>query len=203
MAPCWSHDRLRRKRKSRAQDPPTRAGRCASLLRDLPHHEAGPVHRLDLRINLRSAAGRLRVEGSRRPRPQQALVQRAHAEVWSQRNLGAIDEIYATDYVAHWAGGPDSRGRDTFKQFVADAYRRAPDRSEVIDQIVAEGDLVVTRFTTRGTFVSEPDEPGKRKQITLQEMAVHRIHDGKIAEQWTVEGVMDVRYLDGGPGDRK
>jgi predicted SnoaL-like aldol condensation-catalyzing enzyme len=127
-----------------------------------------------------------------------ALVQRAHAEVWSQRNLGAIDEIYAPDYVAHWVGGPDSRGRDTFKQFVADAYRRAPDRSEVVDQIVAEGDLVVTRFTTRGTFASGPDE-----QITLQEMAVHRIRDGRIAEQWTVEGVVDVRYLDGGAGDRQ
>ena len=36
-----------------------------------------------------------------------------------------------------------------------------------MDQIVAEGDLVVTRFTTRGTFDSEPGEPLKRKQITL------------------------------------
>jgi predicted SnoaL-like aldol condensation-catalyzing enzyme len=128
-----------------------------------------------------------------------ALVQRAHAEVWSQKNLAAIDEIYAPDYVAHWVGGPDSRGRDTFKQFVTDAYRRAPDRSEVVDQIVAEGDLVVTRFTTRGTFDSQPDEPAQRKRITLQEVAIHRIRDGKIAEQWTVEGVLDVRYLDGKP----
>jgi predicted SnoaL-like aldol condensation-catalyzing enzyme len=94
-----------------------------------------------------------------------ALVQRAHAEVWSQKNLAAIDEIYAPDYVAHWVGGPDSRGRDTFKQFVADAYRRAPDRTEVVDQTVAEGDLVVTRFTTRGTFDSHPDEPAPRPRV--------------------------------------
>jgi predicted SnoaL-like aldol condensation-catalyzing enzyme len=121
------------------------------------------------------------------------LVRRAHDEVWSRGNLKAIDEIYAPDYVAHWVGGPDSRGRDAFKQFVADAYKRAPDRNETVDQIVAEGDLVVTRFTTRGTFDSAPGEPPQRKQITLQEIAIHRIRDGKIAEQWTVEGVMDVK----------
>ena len=121
------------------------------------------------------------------------LVRRAHVEVWSRGNLKAIDEIYAPDYVAHWVGGPDSRGRDSFKQFVADAYRRAPDRNETVDQIVAEGDLVVTRFTTRGTFASQPGEPPQRQQITLQEIAIHRIRDGKIVEQWTVEGVMDVR----------
>jgi predicted SnoaL-like aldol condensation-catalyzing enzyme len=121
------------------------------------------------------------------------LVRRAHVEVWSRGNLKAIDEIYAPDYVAHWVGGPDSRGRDRFKQFVADAYRRAPDRNETVDQIVAEGDLVVTRFTTRGTFASPPGEPPQRKQITLQEIAIHRIRDGKIVEQWTVEGVMDVK----------
>jgi steroid delta-isomerase-like uncharacterized protein len=126
------------------------------------------------------------------------LVRRAHVEVWSRGNLAAIDEIYAPDYVAHWVGGPDSRGRDTFRQFVTDAYKRAPDRNETVDQIVAEGDLVVTRFTTRGTFASAPDEPPGRKQITLQEIAVHRIRDGKIVEQWTVEGVMDVRPLAAG-----
>jgi predicted SnoaL-like aldol condensation-catalyzing enzyme len=127
------------------------------------------------------------------------LVRRAHTEVWSQGNLKAIDEIYAPDYVAHWVGGPDSRGRDSFKQFVADAYRRAPDRNETVDQILAEGDLVVTRFTTRGTFASEPGEPSQRKQITLQEIAIHRIRDGKIVEQWTVEGLLDVRHLDASP----
>ena len=130
------------------------------------------------------------------------LVRRAHAEVWSRGNLAAIDEIYAPDYVAHWVGGPDSRGRDKFRKFVADAYKRAPDRNETVDQIVAEGDLVVTRFTTRGTFDSEPGEASKRKQITLQEIAVHRVRDGKIVEQWTVEGVMDVRPVDAGAADR-
>ena len=116
--------------------------------------------------------------------------------------MAAIDEIYAPDYVAHWVGGPDSRGRDSFRKFVADAYKRAPDRNETVDQIVAEGDLVVTRFTTRGTFAGGPGEPSKRKQITLQEIAIHRVRDGKIVEQWTVEGVMDVRPLDAGAGDR-
>ena len=127
------------------------------------------------------------------------LVRRTHAEVWSGRDLKAIDDIYAPDFVAHWIGGPDTVGRDSFRKFVADAHKRAPDLKETVQQIVAEGDLVVTRFNSEGTFASEPGEPSKRKQVTMQEIAVHRIRDGKIVEQWTSGGIIDVRHLDASP----
>lgn len=127
------------------------------------------------------------------------LVRRTHAEVWSGRDLKAIDDIYAPDFVAHWIGGPDTVGRDSFRRFVADAHKRAPDLKETVQQIVAEGDLVVTRFNSEGTFASEPGEPSKRKQVTMQEIAVHRIRDGKIVEQWTSGGIIDVRHLDASP----
>jgi predicted SnoaL-like aldol condensation-catalyzing enzyme len=97
-----------------------------------------------------------------------ALVLRAHVEVWSGGDMAAADEIYAAEFVGHWTGRPDTRGRE----------------------VVAEGDLVVTRFTSRGTFDGEPSHG---KEITMPEIAIHRIVHGKIVEQWTVADILGMR----------
>lgn len=125
-----------------------------------------------------------------------ALIRRAHDEVWSRGDLGAADQIYAKDFIAHWMGGYDTKGLPDFKAFVAKARTRAPDLKETIHQVVAEQDLVVTRFMSRGTFASDPGEPSKSKEVTMQEIAIHRIQAGKIVEQWTVGAPPDIRHLD-------
>jgi predicted ester cyclase len=139
-----------------------------------------------------SALGCARIDGSSLTR-NKALVERTHSEVWSRGDMAAADEIYSPDFVAHWTGGPDTKGLENFKAKVARGRRLAPDFKETVEQIVAEGDLVVTRFTSRGTFASEPGEPSKYKEVTMREIAIHRIRGGKIVEQWNVEGLLDVR----------
>jgi predicted SnoaL-like aldol condensation-catalyzing enzyme len=134
-------------------------------------------------------------------RANKALVVRTHSDVWSRGDMKAADEIYATDFVAHWTGGPDTTGLENFKAFVADGRRRAPDLREEVEQVVAEGDLVVTRFTSRGTFASAPGEPSKRKDATMREIAIHRISHGKIVEQWTVGGLLRIQHLVDSPND--
>ena len=104
-----------------------------------------------------------------------ALVLRAHSEVWSGGDMAAADEIYAAEFVGHWTGRPDTHGREEFKALVTNLRTEFPNWNETVDQVVAEGDLVVTRFTSRGTFDGEP----------MSEIAIHRIVDGKIVEQWT------------------
>ncbi len=59
-----------------------------------------------------------------------------------------------------------------------------------VEQVVAEGNLVVTRFISRGTFDGEPSHG---KEITMPEIAIHRIVDGKIVEQWTVADILGMR----------
>ena len=122
-----------------------------------------------------------------------ALVRRAPSEVWSRGDMAAADEIYAAEFVGHWAGRPDTYGLEEFKAFVAEGRRRFPDWNETVEQIVAEGDLVVTRFTSRGTFDVEPSDPSHGREIAMQEIAIHRIVDGKIAEQWTVADILGMR----------
>jgi len=125
-------------------------------------------------------AGRELLEANR------ALVLRAHEEVWNNGNLVVVDELYSAEYVAHWAYGEDSN-REGLKAMVAEARAAFPDMREDIVHVVAEGDLVVSHFVSSGTFTGEMNglQPSG-KRISRPEIAVHRIADGKIVEQWTV-----------------
>jgi steroid delta-isomerase-like uncharacterized protein len=120
------------------------------------------------------------------------LVLRAHEEVWSSGNLDVVDELYSLDYVAHWAYGDDS-DREGLKTMVAEARAAFPNLTEDVIHIVAEGDLVVTHFISSGTFTGEMNglEPSGQ-ELSRPEIAVHRIADGMIAEQWTVADQLTV-----------
>lgn len=123
------------------------------------------------------------------------ILRRIHKEVWSNPDLNtamrAADELYATDFVLHdWTG--DSRGLDTLKKGVADNRSISPDWNEEVLDMVAEGDMVVSRFLSTGTMKRDiPAVPGYQpvlpatcKFIRFPELAVHRLVNGKVAEQW-------------------
>ena len=129
-----------------------------------------------------------------------ALVRRQHEEVWNKGNAAAIDEIYASDFVCHFPVGPKWKGPEGVKKVVARQRTAFPDWEETIEDIIAEGDKVVTRFTSRGThkgrFMGVPPT-GKKVEIT--EVAVFRIADGKIAEQWGFPDLQGLRRQLGPP----
>ena len=115
------------------------------------------------------------------------IVRRIHDEVWSKGNLVVADELYAADYVAHWISGADTRGLEAFKKFLIEARGVFSDYTENIEQIVAEGDLVVTRFSDQGTFKGQiTGIPSNDKKVTVQEIAIFRIVNRKVVEQWTI-----------------
>jgi len=72
-------------------------------------------------------------------------------EVITRRNLDAIDEHYAPDYVHHGPDGAEVRGLQAVRGFAAAILAASSDRIAVVEQQVAQGDLVTTRFTSRGT----------------------------------------------------
>ncbi len=122
------------------------------------------------------------------------LLRRAHAEVWSQGNLAAADELYAPDFVCHFIAGSEWKGAEGLKAEVRRHRTSFPDWREHIEQIVAEGDFVVTRFTSTGTQRGAFNgRPATGKTVSISELAVHRIANGKIAEQW---GFPDALSLD-------
>jgi steroid delta-isomerase-like uncharacterized protein len=116
-----------------------------------------------------------------------ALVRRWIKEIWSKGSFGAIEEIVAPNYESH---GPTTlmpeAGREGLKEQVS-AYRTAfPDLTLTIDDIMADGNNVIARWTARGahkgTLLGSIRPTGK--EVTTTGISIIRITSGKIAEHW-------------------
>lgn len=116
-----------------------------------------------------------------------ALARRWFDEVINQRNLDAIGEIYATDYVHHGPAGAEIQGLETMRAIAGSILAASDDRRALVEQQVAEGDLVVTRFVSQGrhTGVFQGLEP-TGEVWTTEGIVISRIEDGKIAEDWEI-----------------
>ena len=118
-----------------------------------------------------------------------SVVRREFEEILSQGgNLDAAQEIYATDYVGHEPTFGDVHGVEGAKQFAA-TYRQAfPDIQTTMEDQLAEGDKVVTRFTSRGTHQGESEDfgPPTGNRIEVTGITIERFsEEGKIVEDWT------------------
>jgi steroid delta-isomerase-like uncharacterized protein len=62
-----------------------------------------------------------------------------------------------------------------------------PDLKMVVEDMIAEGDKVVLRYTLEGTHEGELfGIPPTGKQLSVKGIAVERVSDGKIREHWRV-----------------
>ena len=103
--------------------------------------------------------------------------------------------LLADDWVGHDVAMPEpSRGRDGVR-LVTQGYRGAfPDLKLTVDDQIAEGDRVCSRWTARGTHEGEFfGAPPTHKQATVTGVTIDRIRDGKIVESrttWDALGLM-------------
>jgi steroid delta-isomerase-like uncharacterized protein len=115
------------------------------------------------------------------------LVRRYWEEVWNKGNLAVADELIASDFDGHpQPSDPDfGRGPAGQKQLVG-MYRTAfPDVRMTIEDMTAEGDRVVLRWTARGTQTGAFMEiAATGKPTTVTGMVLNRLAAGKIAEGW-------------------
>ncbi|MFQ6116758.1 MAG: ester cyclase [Candidatus Bipolaricaulia bacterium] len=118
-----------------------------------------------------------------------ALVRRVYEEVHNKGNLDAADELLASDFVDHNPFGPNvPPGPEGIKQEFTVFRRAFPDLNATIEEIIAEGDKVVTRLTIRGTHKGEfMGIAATGKQMILSVIDIVRISGGKVAERWGVE----------------
>ena len=116
-----------------------------------------------------------------------AVNRRITEELWNKRNLALADELIDTNWVMHGTGGMEFKGREGFKQFFTTFTTAFPDFHVTIDDMVAEGDKVACRLTTRGTH--KGDLMGiapTGKQITVTGILISRVAGGKEVEGFLV-----------------
>ncbi len=116
-----------------------------------------------------------------------AVARRELQEIFSANgNLDAAEDIYAQNYVSHQpAGDGDLHGPEAIKMFAAGIRKAFPDLKITVEDQIAEGDKVVTRFRTRGTHQGELwGIPPTGKEVEITNMSMCRIEGGKMAEEW-------------------
>lgn len=123
------------------------------------------------------------------------LILKMNQEVWNKGNLEIIEELYSADFVHHFL--PDSsefRGIDTLRERIRRHRIAFPDWKEKIIHIVAEQNFVVIHFESTGTNLgSWFGRPPTGNKVHINEFAILRVQNGKIAEQWLMPDIYNLR----------
>jgi predicted ester cyclase len=123
-----------------------------------------------------------------------------HEEVINRRNPAALDDILAPSLVHHAAGGyPETMDKPRVAGMMDDFLAAFPDLAYRFDLFVADGDMVVERYTATGTQKGKLGalEPTGRKAAWTG-VNIFRIECGRIVEVWSeVDALERNRQLTG------
>jgi len=126
------------------------------------------------------------------PEANKAVVQR-WLELWNTQDLAIADEIFATDFVPHMPHFPDIIDVESYKAEVASGSTTIPDFHATLEDMVAEGDKVVARFTATGTAQGEiMGIPVDGVPYMNTWIVIFRFADGKIVEEWVQYDLLGV-----------
>ena len=130
-----------------------------------------------LLLALSSAAKTSQLEANK------AVARRLFEVALNQDNWDVYNEIHSKDFVAH-AGTRSATLAEDLQS--AKGWRQAfPDGQYTINQMIAEGDMVMVRWTGRGTNTGEGNGlPATGKHIEATGITVFHIVGGKIVEEW-------------------
>jgi len=110
---------------------------------------------------------------------------RRFEELFNEKQVDRADEFVARDYIDHAAQPGQAPGLDGAKQKWAMYIAAIPDLRVPIEDIVAEGDKVVVRWTAEGTQRGELlGIPPAGKRLRFSGISIYRLAEGQVAEVW-------------------
>jgi steroid delta-isomerase-like uncharacterized protein len=115
-----------------------------------------------------------------------AASRRLAEEALAGGNYDLVDELVDPSYVAYDPASPEPiRGTEGLKQLIRGYKSAFPDMDFRIEDEIAEGDKVVTRWIARGTHQGELFGIAPTgKQATVNGITIDRFSGGKIVESW-------------------
>lgn len=115
-----------------------------------------------------------------------ALLRRYKVGILNSRDVDALGEVAAVDYLDHAAFPGHSPGLVGLKQRITTLIK-ALDPYWTIHDIVAEDDMVVLRWSHTGTHVGEfLGIPATGRKFISRGIDMYRVRDGLMAEHWNV-----------------
>lgn len=115
-----------------------------------------------------------------------SVVRRYYEDILNAGDIDALAELAVDDYAEHDPLPGQSTGCEGLRERV-EMLRGAFRPHFTIEDLIAEGDKVVVRWTNRGTHVGEfMGMPATGKAFAIAGIDIHRLRDGKLAEHWHV-----------------
>jgi len=123
-----------------------------------------------------------------------AVLLRYVDEVWNKGNLAAADAVVAPGYRHHDpAFAEQPGGLDGLKRLVARSHDTFPDIEITIEDLIAEGDRAVVRWTARGTHRGALlGIAATGRVVRMAGITVVRLSDGRVGESWTHWNSLDL-----------
>ncbi|MFB4278317.1 MULTISPECIES: ester cyclase [unclassified Nonomuraea] len=108
-----------------------------------------------------------------------------------------FDEVVVPDVLFHAPVPSEATGLRALKDVWAVLLRAFPDIHVAIEDLIAEGDKVVSRNTVTGTHLGEfRGLPPTGRSITYNEIFIVRLDGGRVVEIWgVVDALSQLRQL--------
>lgn len=104
-------------------------------------------------------------------------------QTMNQKHLDAVDELVAEDFVEHVPFPGQGPGAAGLKQTLGMFVTAFPDIHWTMEEQIAEGDTVVSRFTWTGTHQAEfLGVPATGKSVEVWGIVIDVVRDGKFQE---------------------
>jgi steroid delta-isomerase-like uncharacterized protein len=114
------------------------------------------------------------------------VARRYYDAVLNRGDVDLLDELATSEYIEHDPLPGQGTGRQGLKDRVT-AIATAFGQTFTIEDVIAESDRVVVRWTGSGKHVGEfMGIPPTGRSFTIAGIDIHRIEDGRIAEHWHV-----------------
>ena len=122
-----------------------------------------------------------------------AIVRR-YREIYNANQLDKLGEVLAADFAPHNLLPGLPPGLDGIKMVHQGTLAAFPDLRVTTEDLIAEGDRVVERWSQTQTHSGAPfmNIPPSGKKVRITGISIYRIKDGKIAEHWAEMDFMGV-----------
>ena len=118
----------------------------------------------------------------------ETIIRRYYNEVWNQGKLDVLDELLDKNYINHTPSTPNPPvGPGGLKPIVAAIRKAFPDLHYEIKDVIVDDSTAVARVIMTGTQTNQLfDLAPSGKKITVNQITIERIRNGKIVEHWRV-----------------
>jgi predicted ester cyclase len=121
------------------------------------------------------------------------ICKRFFDELHNKGNFNVIDELVDINVVSHDPFPGQAKGSKGLRDTMLIFRKAFPDMGVKLNDMIAENDKVMSKFTVTGTHKGEfmNIKPGGKK-ITYEEVVILRLEKGKIVEHWAVADALSL-----------